>query len=161
MVFCGICRRQYHYEFNTVFWKSCTVFCAKPKEVDPINLISLWQINLSIELKYIINNSVWKRTESGHRWLQLFLFSLKMSITVISFYWRNDTPSFVTWPSRLATTPDMNWSPLYIPCITPSRVVVRYPHYTPLQWAEDKNLVKTEKKRVFLLFDCFMCNIVK
>ena len=23
-----------------------------------------------------------------------------------SFYWRNDTPSFVTWRSRLATAPD-------------------------------------------------------
>ena len=30
-----------------------------------------------------------------------------MSITAISFYWRNDTPSFVTWQSRLATAPDI------------------------------------------------------
>ena len=29
-----------------------------------------------------------------------------MYVTAISFYWRNDTPSFVTWRSRLATTPD-------------------------------------------------------
>ena len=29
-----------------------------------------------------------------------------MSITAISFYLRNDTPSFVTWRSRLATAPD-------------------------------------------------------
>ena len=29
-----------------------------------------------------------------------------MSITAISFYWRNNTPSFVTWRSRLATAPD-------------------------------------------------------
>ena len=29
-----------------------------------------------------------------------------MSRTAISFYWRNDTPSFVTWRSRLATAPD-------------------------------------------------------
>ena len=29
-----------------------------------------------------------------------------MSITAISFYWHNDTPSFVTWWSRLATAPD-------------------------------------------------------
>ena len=36
--FCGICRRQRHYEFNKVFGKSCIVFCAKPKEVDPIKL---------------------------------------------------------------------------------------------------------------------------
>ena len=34
------------------------------------------------------------------------LFSVKMSITAISFHWRNDTPSFVTWRSRLATPPD-------------------------------------------------------
>ena len=33
---CGICRRQCHYEFNTVFWKSCIVFCAEPKAIDPI-----------------------------------------------------------------------------------------------------------------------------
>ena len=38
--------------------------------------------------------------------MQLFLFSLKMCITAISFYWHNDTPSFVTWRSRLATAPD-------------------------------------------------------
>ena len=38
--------------------------------------------------------------------MQLFLFSLKMSITAKSFYWRNDTPSSVTWRSRLATAPD-------------------------------------------------------
>ena len=35
-----------------------------------------------------------------------FLFSLKISITALLFYWRNDTPSFVTWRSRLATAPD-------------------------------------------------------
>ena len=29
-----------------------------------------------------------------------------MSITTISFYWCNDTPSFVTWWSRLATDLD-------------------------------------------------------
>ena len=34
------------------------------------------------------------------------LFSLKMSITAISYYWRNNTPSFVTWRSRLATASD-------------------------------------------------------
>ena len=48
-----------HYEFNTVFWKSCIVYCAKPKEVDPIKLISL-QGSVSIALKYEINNSVGK-----------------------------------------------------------------------------------------------------
>ena len=64
---CGICRRQCHYEFNTVFWKSCVVICAKPRKVDPITLISLRQISLWIALKYIINNSVWKLTESGYR----------------------------------------------------------------------------------------------
>ena len=34
------------------------------------------------------------------------LFSLKMSIIALTFYWRNDTPSFVTWRCRLATAPD-------------------------------------------------------
>ena len=29
-----------------------------------------------------------------------------MSITAISFFWHNDTPSSVTWWSRLATAPD-------------------------------------------------------
>ena len=29
-----------------------------------------------------------------------------MSITAVSFYWRNDTASFVTWWGRLATAPD-------------------------------------------------------
>ena len=58
--FYGFCRRQCYHEFNTVFWKSCIVFCVKPNEVDPIKLISLRQVSLSIALKYIINNSVWK-----------------------------------------------------------------------------------------------------
>ena len=34
LTFCGICPRQCHYKFNTVYWKSCIVFCAKQKEVD-------------------------------------------------------------------------------------------------------------------------------
>ena len=51
--FCGICWRQCHYEFNTVFWKSCIICCAKLKEVDPIILISLQQVSLSIAIKYI------------------------------------------------------------------------------------------------------------
>ena len=34
-----------------------------------------------------------------------FLFSVKMSITAISFY-RNDTPSLVNWRNRLSTAPD-------------------------------------------------------
>ena len=29
-----------------------------------------------------------------------------MSVTAILLYWRNDTPNFVTWRSRLATAPD-------------------------------------------------------
>ena len=36
-IFCGICRRQCHFEFHMIFWKSCIVFSAKLKEVDPIN----------------------------------------------------------------------------------------------------------------------------
>ena len=35
--------------------------------------------------------------------IAILFFSLK---TAISFYWRNDTLSFVTWLSRLATAPD-------------------------------------------------------
>ena len=58
--FCGICRRQCHFKFNMVFWKPCMLFCAKQKEVGPIKLISLRQISVSIAIKYIINNSVWK-----------------------------------------------------------------------------------------------------
>ena len=38
--------------------------------------------------------------------MQLFFFLMKMSINTVSFYWCNDTPSFVTWQSRLATAPD-------------------------------------------------------
>ena len=37
---------------------------------------------------------------------QTTYFAWEISITTISFYWRNDTPSFVTWRSRLATAPD-------------------------------------------------------
>ena len=47
-----------------------------------------------------------KKTELGHRQLHLFFFSLKMSISATSFCWHNDTPSFVTWRSTLATAPD-------------------------------------------------------
>ena len=42
-----------------------------------------------------------------------------MSITSISFYWRNDTPSFVTWRRRLATAPD-----------TPTCIVIHCGHFT-------------------------------
>ena len=49
-----------HYEFNTVFRKSCIVSCAKPREGDPIKLISLPQKRVSIALNYIIRNSVLK-----------------------------------------------------------------------------------------------------
>ena len=43
-----------------------------------------------------------------------------------------------------------------------SRVVVRDPHRTPLQWAErQESQVSNRGKRVFLPFNCFMCNIVK
>ena len=54
--FCGIFSKIMPL-FNTVFCKSGIVFCAKPKEVDPIKLNSLRQRSLSIALKYIINNS--------------------------------------------------------------------------------------------------------
>ena len=39
------------------FEKSCIGFCAKPKEIDPIELIPLQQISGPIALKYRINNS--------------------------------------------------------------------------------------------------------
>ena len=42
------------------FLKSCIVFCAKAKEVDPIKFISLRQTSVSIALKYKVNNSVLK-----------------------------------------------------------------------------------------------------
>ena len=42
-----------------------------------------------------------------------------MSITAILFYWRNDTPSFLTWRSRLATAPD-----------TPACIVIHYGQFT-------------------------------
>ena len=58
--FCGICRRQCRYEFNTVSRKSYIVFCAKPKEVDPIRLNFPVTISVSISLKYIINDGILK-----------------------------------------------------------------------------------------------------
>ena len=42
-----------------------------------------------------------------------------MSITSISFYWRKDTPNFVTWRSRLATAPD-----------TPTCIVIHGGHFS-------------------------------
>ena len=96
--FCGICGRQCHYEFNTVFWKSCIVFCAKLKEVDPITLISLRQINVFDSIQpynqqqRIKINRIW-----GHQWLQCLLFLLKIYITAVSYIWSNDTQLFVTW----------------------------------------------------------------
>ena len=57
LIFVAFVERQCHYDFNTVFWKSCIVFCAKPKEVDSIKRISLRQTSVSIALKYIFNNS--------------------------------------------------------------------------------------------------------
>ena len=40
------------------FEKSCNIICAKPKEVNPMKLISLRQISVSTALKYITDNSV-------------------------------------------------------------------------------------------------------
>ena len=42
------------------YFENQYVFCAKPKEIDPIKLIFLRQIRVSITLKYMINNSVLK-----------------------------------------------------------------------------------------------------
>ena len=91
--FHGICRRQCRYEFDTIFWKSCVVFCAKPKEVDPVKLISLRQVSVSIAQRMKIN-----RIRASMN-ATLSFFSLKISITPISFYRRNDTPNCVTWQS--------------------------------------------------------------
>ena len=46
-------------------------------------------------------------------------FLLKMSLNAISFFWRNDTPSFVTWQSRLAAAPD-----------TPTCIVIHGGHFS-------------------------------
>ena len=40
---------------------------AKPREVDPIRLISLRQISLSMALNYIINNSVREKKKPNRR----------------------------------------------------------------------------------------------
>ena len=117
-IFVAFVVRQCHYEFNTVFWKSCIVFCSKPKEVDPPKIISLQQKSVSIALTYIINNCVLKLTESGHQWLRHFFFLLKIPIPAISSYWRNDTPTFVTWrisspnqfvPVIVSSFPCLSW----------------------------------------------------
>ena len=42
------------------FENRVSYFSAKPKEVDPIKLISLRQTGVSIALKYIINKHVFK-----------------------------------------------------------------------------------------------------
>ena len=49
------------------FENHVSYFVQKPKEVNPFKLISLRQISFLIALKYIINNSLLKLTESGHR----------------------------------------------------------------------------------------------
>ena len=51
--FCGICRRQCHFEFKTVIGKSCAKICAKLKDVDRINLFHYDKFCVSIALKYI------------------------------------------------------------------------------------------------------------
>ena len=51
--------------------------------------------------------------------MQLFHFALKMSITAILFHWGNNTPSYVTWRSRLATAPDI-----------PTRIVIHGGQFT-------------------------------
>ena len=43
---------------------------------------------------------------------------------------------------------------------SPSRVVVRYPHHTALQWAKGHESCQIEES-VFLLLNRFMYNIVK
>ena len=87
--FGGICQRQCHYEFNTVFRKSCNVLCAKPKEVDPIKL------NFSMKtkcFKYVITNgTIKKKNGIGYGLSE----KLKISLPAITFYRQNDTQTFV------------------------------------------------------------------
>ena len=94
----GICRRQSHSESHTAFRKLCIVFCVKPKEVDPIKLISLRQINVSKALKYTINNSVkiYRIRALMIATLSFFFIIENIYITSISFYWRNDTPNILS-----------------------------------------------------------------
>ena len=70
-------------------------YFAKPKEADPIKLISLLQLSVSTALNYIINNTE-QRIKINRLRASMFatLFLLKIYITAISFYWRNDTPTF-------------------------------------------------------------------
>ena len=96
--FYDICQRQCHYEFNMAFCKSCIVFCAKPKEVDPTKLI-FSMTNNCFDCTQIYNLHQLLRYEQNQGIVDwnAFFFLLKISITSISFYWRNDTPTFVTW----------------------------------------------------------------
>ena len=94
------------------FWKSCIAFCAKPKEVDLIKLISLLQISVSIGLKYMINNSALKKKTESLMIATLFL--QKISLTAISFYCHNDTPTcHLTSSSPNQFIPEIV---IYLPC---------------------------------------------
>ena len=88
--FRAICQKQCHYEFNTVFQKSCIIACAKPKEVNPIKL-SFSKTNKCFGSTQIYN-SQWSIKIN---WIRasiiqvFFFFQLKISISAIAFYWRN------------------------------------------------------------------------
>ena len=81
--FCGIFQRQYINEFNMVFQKSCVIFCAKPKEGNPIhslpnNKILDWsklkayadKINVTEKLQFLlgrVENIVGKGENAGYQ----------------------------------------------------------------------------------------------
>ena len=82
----------YHYLFNTVFLKSCKVFCAKPKEAGPINLnfcltnkrfdiTQIYNPQRNIEINLIRASIVGILSFNWKYW----------SVAAMAFHWRNDT----------------------------------------------------------------------
>ena len=55
--FCSISRRKCNYEFSTVFRKSCIVFCAKMKEVNPMKF-NFSITNICFDTNQICNKSI-------------------------------------------------------------------------------------------------------
>ena len=104
--FCGICRRQCHYEFNMVFWKSCIIFCAKPKEVDPIELISLRQVCVSIALKYEINISVIKYEHQRYENKQIRAQIIATPSFFIEIIYNRYTVLLAQWYTNMILSPD-------------------------------------------------------
>ena len=90
----GILKIMYHILCKTGGSRPCkTHFSATNKSLDSTRMYNYQQLVKINKIRALMI-------------VTLFFFSLKMFITAISFYWRNDTPSFVTLRSRLATAPD-------------------------------------------------------